>query len=331
LLKKVRWWYALLLLPFLLLIDISYFIHTSVIPREGKPVIFSLAPGTSYWDVAQQLHAQQLLTRPYYWVAIMMLEGKEGKLKIGDYRIVPGEKPLDILAQMVSGKVVLYAITIPEGWTFAQMTDLINRHPYLKHTVSDYAPSMIMFKLGFVEHPEGHFFPSTYYFGRWTTDKAVLVKAHQTMAEKLSTAWQDRAPSLPYANMEQALIVASLIEKEAAKDQDRPLIAGVILNRLKKHMFLQIDASVIYGLGNRFQGKLTRHDLMLDTPYNTYLHKGLPPTPIALPGAASIHAALHPAETNALFYVARGDGTHQFSRTLQEHHRAVNKYIKSRY
>lgn len=324
--KRLLQWALVFFLAFILL-DVSYFIRAPLLPKGSKPIIFTLEPGKSFWQVAHELHAQHLLSRPFYWGMMVLLEGHAEHLKAGDYQIVPGEKPQELIQQIVQGKIYLYSITVPEGWTFSQMITLLGRHPYVKHTLDGYSASMIMHKLGKESDPEGHFFPSTYLFARGTPDQIVLKLAHETMVQKLEREWMNRDPNVPYTNQEQALIVASLIEKEAAKHEERPVIAGAIINRLKKKMLLQVDASVIYGLGSHYHGKLTRADLRKDTPYNTYLHKGLPPTPICLPGLDSIRAALHPAKTDVLFWVARGDGTHQFSKTLRQHSQAVATYI----
>lgn len=314
----------------LLALDVVLFFYRPLIPSYAKPVIFSLEPGTPFQRVAYQLKEQKLISRPWYWMAAVVLEKNVYHLKAGDYEITPGLTPLGLLDKMARGKVVLYAVTIPEGWTFEQMVDRIGRDPYLKHTLAMVPADQIMGRLGFLGVAEGHFFPSTYFFGRWTPDQLVFKKAHQTMSSRLQKEWDARDPAIPFKTAEEALIVASLIEKEAARDDERAIIAGVIVNRLHKKMLLQIDASVIYGLKGQYHGHLTKMDLHIDTPYNTYLHKGLPPTAICLPGQASLHAAMHPQKTSALFYVARGDGSHQFSDTMQQHSRAVEKYIKNR-
>ncbi|MBI5447538.1 MAG: endolytic transglycosylase MltG [Gammaproteobacteria bacterium] len=330
--KKVLHWAIVFLLAFLLL-DVSHFFRAPLLPKGSQPVIFRLEPGTSFWRVAYALHDQQLLSRPAYWSAMVFLGGYSRDLKAGDYQIVPGEKPWELLQQIVQGKIHLYSITVPEGWTFSQMTDLLGQHPYVEHTLEAYSPAMIMQKLGKegVGDPEGYFFPSTYLFARGTPDIIILKVAHETMRQKLEREWANRDPNVPYKDKDEALIVASLVEKEAARHEERPIIAGAILNRLHKKMLLQVDASVIYGLKGRLHGKLTKEDLKIDTPYNTYLHKGLPPTPICLPGDDSLHAAMHPVKSNILFWVARGDGTHQFSLTLKQHMQAVDQYIKNKH
>lgn len=313
-----------------LLADVVLFFKRPLLPMGAPPVVFSLEPGMPFWRVAYGLNEQGVIRRPLYWMAAVLLEKNAYHLKVGDYRISPELTPLSLLENMVKGKVILYSITIPEGWTFSQMRLRIDQNGYLKHVLAAVPENEVMAKLALPGLAEGHFFPSTYFFGRWTPDKAVYKKAHQTMSSRLEREWSERDPTIPYKTPEEALIVASLIEKEAAVDEERPIISGVIINRLHKKMLLQIDASVIYGLKNQYHGRLTREALHIDTPYNTYLHKGLPPTPICLPGGASLHAAMHPQATKALFYVAKGDGTHEFSQTLQQHSRAVNRYIKSK-
>ena len=331
LLKGKKVWPIIFFLIFVLFfLDIFYFFFTPILSHRDTPVVYSLWPGTSYWKSANQLHSRGLLSRPSYWLALGFLEGNLKNLKAGDYQISPGvTTPHQLLSQMLVGKGVLYSVTIPEGWTFAQMKEAISKNPYLKHMEN--ASTDILSRLNLIikfKYPEGYFFPETYYFVRWTPEEKVYEKAYQTMEEKINTAWLARAPDLPYNNQEEVLIVASLIEKETAQHDERPLVAGVILNRLKKRMYLQIDACVIYGLQDNYRGKLTKGDLKIETAYNLYLHKGLPPTPICLPSFDSIHAALHPIQTESLFYVSRGDGTHQFSKTLKEHQTAINKYLR---
>jgi UPF0755 protein len=231
---------------------------------------------------------------------------------------------------VVAGTVVQYQVTAIEGWTFRQFVDALATHPKLTHTLDDTSDADIMAALGHPEqHPEGRFFPDTYAFTKGTTDVAVLARAHAAMAQRLAAVWSGRDADLPISEPAQALTLASIIEKETARDDERRRIAGVFVRRLRRGMRLQTDPTVIYGLGEAFDGNLTRRDLRSDTPYNTYTRGGLPPTPIALPGQASLEAAVHPLEGDSLYFVATGepDGSHYFSATLAEHQQAVNRYL----
>ena len=234
---------------------------------------------------------------------------------------------LQLLDDLVAGKVIQYALTIPEGLTFRQIMQLLRQQPELRHTLADDSPAAVMQAIGEPgQSPEGRFYPDTYHFPRGTTDVQFLRRAYRTMAGVLQQEWQARDTGLPYKTPYDALIMASIIEKETAVPAERERIAGVFVRRLEKGMRLQTDPTVIYALGQSYDGNIHRRDLSLDSPYNTYRHAGLPPTPIAAPGRDSIDAALHPAPGEELYFVARGDGSHEFSRTLEEHNRAVARY-----
>jgi UPF0755 protein len=233
-----------------------------------------------------------------------------------------------VMDKLVRGETSLQSVIIREGWTLRQFRAELDRHPALRHDTRDWSEAELLTKLKLdARHGEGLFFPDTYLFLRGSSDILVLRQAAQNMRRELERAWAERGPDLPYASPYEALIMASLIEKETGQAADRPMIARVFINRLKLGMRLQTDPSVIYGLGEAFDGNLTRAHLQTDTPYNTYTRAGLPPSPIALPGRAALHAALHPADGGALYFVARGDGSSQFSLTLEEHNRAVRRYI----
>ena len=236
--------------------------------------------------------------------------------------------PRELLDLLHSGKVVQHSLTVVDGWTFEEVLAALSSKSELAHTFADEATySEIMAQLGYPGvHPEGRFLADTYHFPRGTSDAAFLRRAYQSMESYLHDAWNERAPDLPYESPVDALIVASIIEKETGKAEERAEIAGVLVRRLKRNMRLEADPTVIYGLGADFDGNLRKRDLRFDTPYNTYLHKGLPPTPIAMPGTASIHAALHPEPGETLFFVAKGDGSHHFSVTYPEHQAAVRRY-----
>ena len=234
---------------------------------------------------------------------------------------------------MVAGRVQQFAVTLVEGWSFRQMMQAINQHEHLEHTLNTLDGDAVMAALGYAgEHPEGRFMPDTYYVRNQEKDSELLQRAYRSMATSLETLWQARAPELPYENAYEALIMASIIEKESAVAEERPLIAGVFINRLRKGMRLQTDPTVIYGIGEAYDGDIRYRDLRKDTPYNTYTRKGLPPTPIAMPGKAAIHAALHPAETDYLFFVAHSDasGRHIFTSTLDEHEKMVDLHQRKR-
>jgi UPF0755 protein len=284
-------------------------------------------PGTSLTAVSRQLAANGWLSRAWYLSLAGRWQGVATQIKAGEYAIEPGMTPLQLLDNLVQGKVIQYSLTIPEGLTFSQIMQLVETHPELRHTLPDSRPDTVMRAIGETgQSPEGRFYPDTYHFPRGTTDVQFLRRAYQTMAEVLAHEWQGRDTGLPYKKPYDALIMASIIEKETAIPAERGRIAGVFVRRLQRGMRLQTDPTVIYALGEHYDGNIHKRDLSLNSPYNTYLHAGLPPTPIAAPGRESISAALHPDPGNELYFVARGDGSHHFSSTLQEHNRAVAKY-----
>jgi UPF0755 protein len=256
------------------------------------------------------------------------LNGQARALKAGEYRIEPGLRAMDLTALLASGRVVLHELTLVEGWTFAQALAAVRAHAAITPSLPEGdAVEALMEALGASgQHPEGRFQPDTYRFPRGTTDVEFLRRAHQALARALAEEWAGRAPDLPYATPDEALVMASIVERETGRAGERGAIAGVFVRRLQRGMRLQTDPSVIYGLGGAFDGNLRKHDLLADGPYNTYTRGGLPPTPICLPGRAALHAALHPAPGQTLYFVARGDGSHQFSETHAEHEAAVRKY-----
>jgi UPF0755 protein len=256
--------------------------------------------------------------------------GLAGRVRAGEYRFAPRSTPREVMALLVSGKVVLHSLTIVEGWTFDQMRAAMAAHPHLRTTLHDSSGEEIMARLGRDgEHPEGWFLPETYRFPRGTTDLEFMRIAHEAMVATLDATWGERQDSLPFDSPYQALILASIIEKETGLAAERREIAGVFVRRLQRGMRLQTDPTVIYGAGPDFEGRLRRVHLDTDTPYNTYTRAGLPPTPIALPGRASLAAAVQPLEGRTLYFVATGrpDGSHAFSETLEEHNRAVQRYL----
>lgn len=295
------------------------------LPEQG--LVYQLRPGTSVAALAGELVQQGVLDSPLYLRLLARQRGDAERIKAGEYRIVAGTTPAQLMDQLVLGKVVQYSLTLIEGWSFAQVRAALANEPALKQTLNGKSAAEILAQLGASEsHPEGLFLPDTYVFIRGDSDINFLKRAYQAMKSYLAEEWNQRAEDLPLETPYQALILASIIEKETGKEEERPAIAGVFVRRLKRGMKLQTDPTVIYGLGDAFDGNLRRRDLRRDTPYNTYTRKGLPPTPIALPGREAVQAALHPQDGKSLYFVARGDGSHAFSSTLNEHNRAVRKY-----
>jgi UPF0755 protein len=296
------------------------------------PVAFEVARGATLRSVAASLEQQGLLDEPRVWIAWARLTGRAGGLKAGEYELQPGMSPHQLLDLLSSGDVILHSITFVEGSLFADMRKALVANEAVRNERQDSTDEEIMRALGAAGvHPEGQFFPDTYHFARGTTDLEILQIAHRRLREALETAWLDRAPELPLASPYEALILASIVEKETALDSERPQIAGVFVERLRRGMRLQTDPTVIYGMMATYDGNIRRADLLRDTPYNTYTRAGLPPTPIAMPGLDSIRAAVKPDVTGALFFVATGagDGSHYFSKTLAEHNAAVRRYLRT--
>lgn len=303
---------------------------TTPTPLPTIPFEFNVKSGTTLRGVAQQLAQAGVVAQPFLFTWVARLSGKGTALKAGNYALEAALTPWDLLQKLTKGDVTQSEVKFIEGWTFQQMRQALDRAPGLQHETQALSPGEIMARLGFPDqHPEGRFFPDTYFFSSGMSDLALLARAHKLMQAQLDSAWRERAPNLPYATPDEALIMASIIEKETGQATERPMIAGVFINRLRIGMLLQTDPTVIYGLGESFDGNLRRRDLLTDTPYNTYTRAGLPPTPIAMPGLGALQAALQPAETKALYFVARGNGSHQFSSTLTQHNQAVNRYQRS--
>lgn len=295
---------------------------------EHQP--FELAPGSRLRDALDAARARGLFTHPrqaLYLEAWARANGRASQIKAGEYALDPGLSSLDLLAVLVGGKTLLHELRIIEGTRFADALKLIAAHPQLVHTLADARTQTVMAAIGKPElHAEGQLFPDTYRFPRGTRDVVILRQAFGAMQRALDRSWAQRATDLPYARPEDALIMASIVEKETGLASERARIAGVFVRRLRLGMRLQTDPTVIYGLGEMFDGNLRKRDLLADGPYNTYTRAGLPPTPICLPGRAAIEAALHPAAGEELFFVARRDGSHQFSATLEEHDAAVRRF-----
>jgi UPF0755 protein len=286
-----------------------------------------LKHGSSLRAIAQQLVNEGVLNEPWSFVLLVRLNGKAGEVKAGNYELEKGMTAYDLFEMVTNGNTVQRSITFIEGWNFRQMREALNTNESVRHLSMHLTDAEILMQIGASETvPEGLFFPDSYYFGQGISDIEILQRAYLTMQRKLDIAWRTRDAGLPYATPYQALTMASIIEKETGRGDERPLISRVFINRLKLGMRLQTDPTVIYGMGDRFDGNLHKKDLLTDTPYNTYTRNGLPPSPIAMPGQASIEAALHPAITDALYFVGKGDGSHAFSGTLSEHNRAVVRY-----
>ena len=248
-------------------------------------------------------------------------------IKVGEYNLSVGLTPRQLLDLLNSGQVIQYQLTFPEGLSFKEWLALLALQPKLDKTLSDLTEEVILKELGLdISHPEGWFFPDTYFYSSGESDRNILLQAHGRMREVLNDEWENKGVGLPFSTPYEALILASIVEKETGVGSERAQIAGVFVRRLEKGMRLQTDPTVIYGLGDQYKGNITRRHLKQPTDYNTYLIKGLPPTPIAMPGREAIHAALHPAEGSALYFVAKGDGSHYFSATLKEHSQAVKRY-----
>ena len=296
----------------------------------GQGTTVELESGQRLASLSRQMDEQGLFAterQRLYLVIYSRLHGEAAQLKAGEYALEPGVSPLGLLTVLTSGKTVLHELRLVDGWRFSQAWKLIQVDPNIAHTLANADNAAIMQAIGKPGiDPEGHFFPDTYRFPRKTSDVSFLRNAYAAMDKVLTAEWTARAPNLLYATPTQALIMATLVEKESAVASERPIIAGVFLRRLQTGMRLQTDPAVIYGLGDAYSGNIHSEDLRTDTPYNTYTRDGMPPTPICLPGREAIHAALHPDDSKTLYFVAKGDGTHQFSSSLEEHNAAVMRY-----
>jgi UPF0755 protein len=290
-------------------------------------VDLSIEPGSSARDVANDVTEAGMSVNPtllYWWFRV---SGQSRQIKAGSYELHGEVTPRTLLRKLVLGEEALRSVTLVEGWTFKQVREALKKADQLKPQSQDMSQEALMAALGKPGvHPEGRFFPDTYTYSKGSGDLAVLQRAMRAMDKKLTMAWEQRDPASPLQTPDQALVLASIVEKETGRPADRPMVASVFNNRLRIGMRLQTDPAVIYGLGDTFDGNLRKVDLLTDTPWNTYTRAGLPPTPIAMPGKAALLAAVNPAPSKALYFVARGDGSSQFSATLEEHNKAVNKY-----
>lgn len=297
------------------------------ITTSGAPIPFTVAPGSSVAGAAQQMASAGVPVNPYLLSILARVTNKASRIKAGTYELKPGTTPRRLILQLVRGEFAQESLTIIEGWTFRQMRQAIDAFAGVRHDTASLSDVELLAKVTpDFKAPEGLFFPDTYLFAKNSSDLQIYKQAHAMMITHLASAWDKRDTTLPYKNPYEALIMASIVEKETGQKSERAQIAAVFVNRLKIGMMLQTDPTVIYGMGARYDGKIRKKDLETDTPYNTYTRNGLPPTPISLPGVQSLAAALGPAKSDALYFVSRGDGTSQFSGNLNDHNKAVNQY-----
>lgn len=317
---------VLIILSFVMLVVIYAFS-----PIQNTTIAhYEVQMGMSMKTIAYDLQRHNILQHPRRLIFLAKLLHRDKKIQAGEYQFAAGITPFKLLKKITEGDVIYYKITFVEGTTFSQWLRLLNTYPQLNHDTLTMSKNAVLDRLGIIEKSaEGLLYPATYYFRKGNSDLDVLMKAKQRMDKLIQHEWENRTADLPYPTAYQALIAASLIEKETADNEERPIIAGILVNRLQKNMLLQFDPSVIYGLAEQYQAPLTRENLKMDSVYNTYLHKGLPPTPIAMPSIQSIRAALHPTKTDYLYFVAEGNGKHVFSTSLDQHTIAVEAWRKS--
>lgn len=328
--------FTLLILSFMggwLWMDYQSALHQPAL--VDKTVYIEIEKGDSLDRITDKLVEQKLAVKPFWFKVIALQENALKKLKTGEYELTSGLTVPKILALFVQGKTKQHAITFPEGWSFKEMLHEIEKNPNLEHTLSGADFESIMAKLKpdsatASALPEGLFFPDTYFFEKHTSDVSLLKRAYDKMQLVLQQEWVNKAEGLPFKTPYEALILASIVEKETGAVAERPLIAGVFIRRLEQNMLLQTDPTVIYGMGESYQGDIKSKDLTTATPYNTYVISGLPPTPIAMPGRDALYAVLHPDKGDSLYFVARGDGTHVFSATLKDHNLAVDKFQRNK-
>ncbi len=330
----LRWWLPLLGLPLLLCAAAAFIAWKWLdrpLPLAAPTVELSIELGTTPREVAQAWVDAGLMTSPDFLYAWFRWSGQARRIRAGSYEVETGVSPRRLLAKLVEGDEALEQVRFIEGWTLRQLRAALAQAPHLKPTTVGMNEAELMLLLGAAgQAAEGRFFPDTYRYSRGVSDLTVLKRAHRSMQQHLDEAWAQRAPDTPLKSADEALILASIIEKETGTEADRAMVASVFANRMRIGMMLQTDPTVIYGLGERFDGNLRKRDLLADTPYNTYTRGGLPPTPISLPGLASLRAAVRPEASKALYFVARGDGSSVFSENLADHNRAVNRYQRGR-
>ena len=306
---------------------IVFWARQPILAPDQAAIDFAVAPGSGVHSTVGQIARQGVPVNPLLLEVLTRVTGKGTRLKAGSYQLKPGTTPLRLISQLVRGEFAQESLVIIEGWTFRQMRQAIAQHPALKHDSAAWSDDELLAKVTTdFTLPEGLFFPDTYQFGKGVSDLKIYRQAHAAMLKRLNDAWQQRDLSLPYKTPYEALTMASIVEKETGQKSERGMIAGVFVNRLKNGMLLQTDPTVIYGMGEKYLGVIHKRDLETDTPFNTYTRAGLPPSPICLPGKAALKAALMPDKTDALYFVARGNGSSEFSNNLPDHNRAVARY-----
>ena len=320
--------FLLLLLGAICLAALTYLFATRPLALSNSPLDFEISTGVGLRGASRQMVAAGIDMPAWQFNWLTRVMGKAAKIQAGSYEVEAGVTPFELLQKVTRGDVSQGELVLIEGKTFADFRRLVDSNPDIRHETEGLSEAELLKQLKIdAPHPEGLFFPDTYLFPKNSSDIDIYRRAYMALVRRLETEWAGRAADLPYRSPYDALIMASIIEKETGTAADRDQIAAVFVNRLRIGMLLQTDPTVIYGIRN-FDGDLRKRDLQADTPYNTYLHPGLPPTPISLPGQASLHAALHPVPSDNLYFVARGDGTSEFSRTLEDHNRAVARYQK---
>lgn len=320
--------YAIFCCVIAVLLAVSVYLYQEGIsPLPLATDRYTIEPGQTLTDIAADMEQRGIISDKYVLIGWARFKNVARQVQAGEYRIESGSNTVELLNKIVTGKVINYSITFIEGWDFGQLLASLQKNDKLTHTLEGLWPEQIMQRLGFPDkHPEGLFYPDTYQFAKGESDINILRQAYERMQLLLNKNWQDRTSDLNLSSAYAALILASIVEKETGQEDERQTIAGVFLNRLKIGMRLQSDPTVIYGLGEDYDGNIIRKHLTADTPYNTYTRYGLPPTPIAMPGEASIQAVLHPENTNAIYFVARGDGSHEFSESIEQHNRAITRF-----
>ncbi len=294
---------------------------------DDEPFVYTVPRGTTISHIAQDLEAAGIVESALRLELQARWNGSASRIKAGEYALKPGLTPLGLLDLLVAGTVVQYPFTIVEGWTFSDLRRRVSQSSVFVQTLQGLSDDEVMTRLGLEGvHPEGRFFPETYYFPTGSSDVQLLQRAFRAMSTYLNAAWARRTDGLPLSSPEEVLVLASIVEKETGAAEERARIAGVFVSRLRRGMRLETDPTVIYGMGDRFDGNLTKTDLRRDTPYNTYTRKGLPPTPIAIAGAAAIDAVVAPIEDGSLYFVSKGDGRHVFSTSYEDHRKAVRRY-----
>jgi len=331
--KKIIF-FVLFVLPLcvagILALDAYQFLHAPLSQTE-ESFELEVKQGTTIRSLATSLNREGKLKRPLWWEAYARYTGEARSIKTGEFSLSTAITPIALLGTLQKSQQKQYSLTLLEGWNIWQVREALETDDVLEQTMQSVSDEDVMAFIGAEPgHPEGQFLPDTYLFPKGTTDAQFLLRAHKQLKATLSEAWQGRDEALPVSTPYEVLILASIIEKETAVESEREIISGVIAGRLRKKMRLQMDPTVIYGIGKNFNGNITRKDLQTKTPYNTYKIPALPPTPIAMASAASIHSAVHPADTKALFFVADGTGGHVFNETVEEHNKAVRKYILKR-